>query len=146
MIEILATIAIVLITLVALGIALGDQSKGWESPRARKERHEEAQGFFYSGVTAVFLLLSFPHWRRGWVRLGVSEAWSWPIAIFGLLVIAAICLFLFATYFELERWWSKLLSCGIAALAMFGWGLVIAGPEKMPQILLEMGIGVIQRL
>jgi hypothetical protein len=76
----------------------------------------------------------------------VSAAWSWPVAIFGLLVVAAVCLVLFASYFDLERWWSRLLSCVIAALLMFGWALVIVGPEKMPQVLLESGIRVIQRL
>lgn len=97
-------------------------------------------------MIVVLLLVSFRPWRRGWVRLGVSQAWSWPIAIVGLLVVAAVCLVVFASYFELERWWSKLLSCVIVALVMLGWALVIVGPEKLPNLLVEWGTGVIQRL
>ncbi|GAA1783272.1 hypothetical protein GCM10009682_01610 [Luedemannella flava] len=144
MADVLATIAIVLIMLVAVGIAVGGGPH--ESKAQRAERHTEAQGCFYVGVLVVFLLLSFPAWRQGLIRLGVSQAWSWPVAVVGMIVLAVVLIGSMFGAHEAESRRGKLVGWVLLLAALTGWIFVLVGLHNMPDVLFHWVINVLGKL
>lgn len=141
--EIVLIVVVAIIVLVALSSLSAAQSSRLSS-KERTKLIEEGDWILYGGLATAFALYAIPYWRQGWVRLGVSDFWSWVIAVCGTIALLVI---MFGTQkHQAEHWWSKTLSWVLFLAAITGYGLVLVGPHKLLEWLANVGADTMSRL
>lgn len=101
------------------------------SPSRRKKRATGIRTGYLFAVMDLACVLSFLEWRRGLVRLGLPEAWSWVLAPIGLILVLATSMASWAASYgegdNYARWWVAALILYI--VAVIGYITVGFGPS-----------------
>ena len=73
--------------------------------------------------TTVGVTASFAYWRRGLLEVGVSDWWSWPLAVAGSLVLLALSYALPRLFVEIDDdMLGRALFVAVPVVVGVGWG------------------------
>jgi hypothetical protein len=134
----IATWVIVIVALLAFVAAFADFS---DAPPGSERRQRAKESIKYDipiawryALLVLVALYSFRFWRRGLMtQFDVSDVWSWPFAITGLLALVALT----GTALAMPRvrwWWLTLIWMGAAGgVWFFVWVVSHGGFVPMDQ-------------